>query len=37
MEEINNLIDSYIESVRNAYNNRIITYSEAEEYLNFNF
>ena len=37
MEEINGLIDSYIESIRNAYYNRIITYSEAEKYLNFNF
>lgn len=37
MEEINELIDSYIESIKNAYINRIITYSEAKEYLNFNF
>lgn len=37
MEEINELIDSYIESIRNAYINRIITYSEAKKYLNFNF
>lgn len=37
MEEINELIDSYVESIKNAYINRIITYSEVEKYLNFNF
>lgn len=37
MEEINELIDSYIESIKKWYYEWIISYSDVDKYFNFNF
>lgn len=37
MEDLDILIDSYIESIKKWYYEWIISYSDVDKYLNFNF